>query len=140
MKVDGPNPVRGPAPARPSRAASGSGFADVLGGTGGAAAETRKASGPAPVGGLDALLAVQEVDDRAARRRQATRRGEAILDQLEGLRRDLLMGVVPKDRLLAIARQVQNQRAQLDDPLLVAVLDEIDLRAQVELAKLGLSP
>jgi len=138
MKVDGPNPLRGPTAGRPSRSASGGGFAQALEGLSGGAAETHRTGGPAAVGGLDALLAMQEVDDRAARRRQAKRRGEALLDQLEGLRRDLLMGAVPRERLAAIARQVREQRAAVDDPALTAILDEIDLRAQVELAKLGI--
>lgn len=138
MKVDGSTPLRGPSAGRPARPASGSGFADALEGLSGGAAETRRTGGPAAVGALDALLAVQEVDDRAARRRQARKRGEALLDALEGLRRDLLLGAVPRDRLAAIARRIREQRTVIDDPKLTAILDEIDLRAQVELAKLGI--
>lgn len=138
MKVDGSNPLRGPTSGRPARSVSGGGFAQALEGLSGGAAETSRAGGAAAVGRLDALLAMQEVDDRAARRSQAKRRGEALLDQLDGLRRDLLMGAVPRDRLAAIARRIREQRAAVDDPTLAAILDEIDLRAQVELAKLGI--
>lgn len=138
MKIDGPNPLRSPSAARNSRSTSGTGFADALGGAAGGPSESQRSGAPAAVGALDGLLLVQEVDDRAARRQQARQRGDAILDQLEGLRRDLLLGQVPRDRLLAIARQVRAQRVQLDDPRVVEVLDEIDLRAQVELAKLGI--
>jgi hypothetical protein len=39
--------------------------------------------------------------------------------------------------LVALARALRDQRAQIDDPQLIEVLDEIELRAAVELAKLG---
>lgn len=94
------------------------------------------------VAGLDALLAAQMVDgvgavDEDGRRQQAMiQRGEDILDRLEELRIGLLLGHVPKDRLASLARLVREQREDAQDPQLAALLDEIELRAEVELAKL----
>lgn len=100
---------------------------------------------PANVGGLDALLAAQMVDavdatdsdgDRRRRQQSMIQRGEDILDRLDELRVGLLLGHVPKDRLAGLARLVREQREDAQDPQLAALLDEIELRAQVELAKL----
>ncbi|EKV26706.1 Flagellar trans-acting factor FliX [Caenispirillum salinarum AK4] len=105
----------------------------------------RASDAPSQVGGLEALLAAQMVDgvdatgDEAGRRkRQAAmlQRGEDILDRLEELRVGLLLGHVPKDRLSGLARLVREQREDAQDPQLAALLDEIELRAEVELAKL----
>ena len=81
------------------------------------------------------ILVAQEVDEAVVRRRQARRRAEALLDLLEDLRRDILLGGVQHWRLADLARLVESERAVVDDPGLAAVLEEIDLRAQVELAK-----
>jgi len=96
----------------------------------------------APLGGVETLLAIQSVDGagdgttgRDARRR-AAQRGEKILDQLEEVRRDLLLGVIPRDRLVRLAQMLGEQREDAGDPRLAALLDEIELRAHVELAKL----
>lgn len=109
-------------------------LADSVGETQGA----QTIDSPTPLGGVNALLAVQAVEgvsDRESRRRMA-RRGEEILDQLEDLRRDLLVGEVSRERLEQLGEQVRSQREEVGDPALALLLDEIDLRAQVELAKL----
>ncbi|TAN57291.1 MAG: flagellar assembly protein FliX, partial [Rhodospirillales bacterium] len=64
-------------------------------------------------------------------------RGESILGHLDELRHGLLMGHLPKERLIELAQLVRGKRDQVDDPLLAQVLDEIELRAEVELAKLS---
>ena len=52
------------------------------------------------------------------------------------IRLGLLLGTIPQSRLEQLAHLVRAQREQLNDPKLTAVLDEIELRAAVELAKL----
>ena len=88
---------------------------------------------------VDSLLAIQSVGDATDRegRRRLVRRGEEMLDRLEDLRRDLLLGAVPTDKLVALAQMVRMQRGNCADPQLGALLDEIELRAEVELAKLS---
>ncbi|OIQ90891.1 flagellar assembly protein FliX [mine drainage metagenome] len=91
------------------------------------------------VGNIDALLAVQAADDSTEReqRRRLIQRGEDILDKLEDVRHGLLIGAIPKDKLVALAQLVRTRRDTVGDPRLAAVLDEIELRAEVELAKLA---
>lgn len=93
---------------------------------------------PSALGAVDALLLTQSVDedgDGSTRRRLMTR-GEEILDKLEDLRHSLLIGAVPADRLVNLAQQVRSRRETCNDPRLAALLDEIELRAEVEIAKL----
>ncbi|MBA5779307.1 flagellar assembly protein FliX [Stappia sp. F7233] len=91
----------------------------------------------ASFGGIDALLALQEVEDPLAERKRAARHGRDLLDTLDQLKADLLAGRVAPDRLERLAAQL-SRRKPGDDPYLEAILDEIDLRARVELAKLGI--
>ncbi len=64
-------------------------------------------------------------------------RGVEILDRLEEIRRGLLLGAVPKERLGELARMVREKRERGADPVISRLLDEIELRAEVELAKLS---
>ena len=66
------------------------------------------------------------------------RRGEDILDRLEDLRHGLLTGTISADKLQTLAHVVRTGRGNCGDPRLAALLDEIELRAEVELAKLSL--
>jgi hypothetical protein len=88
------------------------------------------------IGALEGLLSIQEIPDAMVGRRRAIRRGDVLLDRLEDLRLGILAGVVPRDRLEELARLARTARDAVDDPRLAAILDEIDLRAAVELAKL----
>lgn len=91
---------------------------------------------------MDALLALQGVDedDESLRRRRCVRRAETILDRLEALKVQLVTGGVPASTLRDIVHGLQAQREGVTDPNLAAILDEVDLRARVELAKLGIDP
>lgn len=125
------------APKRAERAKSGSSFADALRkaeGAGGAAGATAVS----PIG---SVLAVQEVDpDAESTTRAAIKRGEEMLDRLEELRRGLIEGQLPVERLEALVKLCAERRESIADQRLKAILDDIDLRAQVELAKLGRLP
>ena len=114
------------------------GFSALLG-------EVEETSAPsvaatANVGGVEALLAAQAVGDALqddGRKRRAVARGNDILDKLEDLRAELLTNGVSKQKLIALAQELRERRdAGLDDEL-NAILDEIELRAEVELAKLN---
>ena len=88
---------------------------------------------------MDSLLLIQQVDNSAEReaRKRLVRRGEELLDGLEELRHGLLMGEIPKDRMMTLAQTVRMRRENCGDPRLGALLDEIELRVEVELAKLS---
>lgn len=117
---------------------SGSGFADSLASLD-QAEETQGVETPAAVGGIAALIATQQVGD--ALDREAKKRlvdyGNDLLDKLEELRHGLLMGAIPKDKLIAMAQMVRSRRDHIPDPYLAELLNEIELRVEVELAKLS---
>ena len=64
------------------------------------------------------------------------RRGNELLDQLDEIRHALLVGHISRRRLETIAQMVRNRGADTDEPRLKAILDDIELRVEVELAKL----
>ena len=98
------------------------------------AGTTSQTAGAAPAGRVNILAALEAVDAQEQRRKGA-RRGNRLLDLLDELRLGLLSGGLQPQVLSELARTVSDARAEVDDPGLSAVLDEIDLRAQVELAK-----
>ncbi len=149
MKVEGPKSGSSVQKTKPSSKAGASAK------TGEFAAELDRLSevdGAPPVDGAEAvntlagvggILAAQSVSnddvgvgDYKERQRRA-RRGVEILDRLEEIRRGLLLGAVPKERLGELARMVREKRGRGADPVISRLLDEIELRAEVELAKLS---
>ena len=83
-------------------------------------------------------LAAQGVEDptaKAAKKRMRARAGN-MLDQLEKIRVGLLTGTLTIGDVINIADVVAQHREKIMDPGLTAILDEIDLRAQVEIAKM----
>ena len=141
MKISGYGPTSGPGQARRAgkadKASSGT-FAKQLSENFAAAEEAHAVESPIAMGNIDALLAVQAAGDSLEReaRQKLIRRGEDILDQLDEVRHGLLMGSITKEKLVALAKLVRSRRDNVADPRLAAVLDEIELRAEVELAKL----
>lgn len=134
MRVNWPGGV-GPAPPRRGIGAATSDTAFTLATTVRSAGD---ASGWGVVGaaaGLGAMLAVQAVDEPVERRRRAVRRGHTLLDRLEELRLGLLEGAVPMASLQRLRMELAGGDPT-DDPALRAVLEGIELRAAVELAKL----
>lgn len=99
------------------------------------AAATARTSGPSNVGSLDALLALQQLDGPLERRRRAVKRGAKILDQLETVKLAILDGDLPADTLRKLTDAVREERDATDDDKLEGVLNEIETRAAVELAK-----
>lgn len=109
-----------------------------------AAAATRAASGAATLpasalAGVGALLALQAEEPVAERRRRATRRADSLLDQLEELRLSVLSGTVSREQAARLSLTLREQREAVDDPALEALLDQVELRAEVELAKLDMA-
>lgn len=94
------------------------------------------ASSPRPIGGMEALLALQEVDDVTQRRRRAVTRGRTALDVLEELKLGLLAGVLDQAVLGRLQSAASRLKHASGDPSLDGVLAEIELRVEVELAKM----
>jgi hypothetical protein len=140
MKVSGSNGVSGPNRSRKASGASADGFAPAsTPKTGGAstAAGAAALSGASAVGSVDALLALQGAGDATESRKRATDRAFSLLDILDDLKIALLEGQIPRDTLMRLMDTLQSQRDATHDPQLEAALDEVELRAAVELAKLG---
>ena len=136
MKVTGPSGPAGATGARaaPSQAAA-SGFSIATPSAGAPTGVTSAASVNA-VSTLDALMALQEVGGPLERRRRAVRRAGTILDALDSLKLELLEGPLDPAVLESLTRAVREQRSMTDDPNLEGLLDQVETRAVVELAKL----
>ena len=106
---------------------------------GAATPDSRPATSIAPATSLDAMLALQQVDDPLLKKRKLVRRGTQLLDTLEDMKSDLLTGRVSEGRLNQLMA-VLSQARDKADPRLESLLDDIELRARVELAKRGLYP
>ncbi len=101
-------------------------------------AEKAAATAPAvPLAGLEALLALQGQDDPGERRRRSVKRGHDLLDALDRLKAALLGGRVPVTDLQRIAARLAERHDGSGDPRLDDLISHIELRARVELAKLG---
>jgi len=83
---------------------------------------------------VDPLMGLRDATDRSGGR--SKKRAEDILNRLEEIRIGLLEGSISRNRLEALDQVVREHREQVSDPRLAEILDEIELRARVELAKL----
>lgn len=134
MKISGTGPVQTPPIRRRDQTSRSSGaFAGELAGDG----AVRESAAAPDVASASTLLSLQEVADPLAERRQAVRRGEDLLDQLDELRHGLLVGAFPKEKLDRLLILVRRQRSRIADPRLRDILNDIETRAAVELAKMG---
>ncbi|MEM1156566.1 MAG: flagellar assembly protein FliX [Pseudomonadota bacterium] len=124
--------------AKRSVGADAAGFSQMIDNDAAADAVAGPAAGVSAVGGLDAILALQQVNPGGGNRQRAAARGERLLTMLERLRDDILLGRINGQTMQQLSQEVAQAREQTDDPRLNAVLDEIDLRVQVELAKLAM--
>jgi hypothetical protein len=113
-----------------------SGFSSLLGLAEDEAATTTRTAAASPVQHMSSLLSMQEVSDEDYYRRQAVQQAGFTLDELEKLRDALLSGAVPVSLLRRIETMIARQRPLIQDPVLTELLDHIELRAAVELAKL----
>ena len=141
MKVNGASSSGGVAPTAGGRArASGEGFSVSDARASGTTAPAARTADAAPVAGLDALLAMQEATGPLDRRKRAVRRASKILDQLDKIKLALLdNGAGAASALSELAGAVQEARGDTTDLQLEQVLNEIETRAAVELAKQEMS-
>jgi hypothetical protein len=133
MKVEAKATASRATSAGAARRSSGGGTFQVA-----SEAETRPAAGTPTlraVGGIDALLVLQAVDDPAERRRRAVRRGRSALDVLDELKVGLLGGAIEPAALRRLRTSASGLAETTGDSGLDGVLAAIELRAEVELAK-----
>ena len=136
MKVTGPSGVGSAQGPRPARAGGGEGFRIFTPQQVAGPGQASSVSAAQGVMGVEALLALQDVGNPTERKRRAVGRAGRILDVLDHIKVAMLEGDLSGADLDRLRRAVREERAGTDDPKLEAVLEEIELRAAVEVAKL----
>jgi hypothetical protein len=91
---------------------------------------------PGTIASVESILTLQGMDDSTGGRSKGVQYGEQLLDMLDEVRDGLLAGGIPRGTLNRLATAVSKRQEGFADPKLQNVLDEIELRARVELAKL----
>lgn len=134
MRIYGPNGAAlANAPASARRAASGTFTVSEE--------EAPRSSGAASslrsISTLDALMALQGVEDPTERKKRALAKGRNALDVLDALKVGLLDGSVDGSTLARLKVAADGLTEGSGDSALDTVLGEIDLRVAVELAKAG---
>ena len=99
-------------------------------------ATTAQASAAFGMMGVDALLALQgEEDVLTGRRRRQVKRSHDMLDALDDLKVSVLSGGIDDEALLRLQGLIAEHREDIEDDRLQGLLNEIETRACVELAK-----
>jgi hypothetical protein len=137
LRVNGPNgTVVASAPATARRASGLGGF--TLSESNGS-----QTASPAislrTLGGINALIALQGIEDPLERRRRAVKHGRRALDALDELKLALLSGTLETSALLRLKTVAADLKEGAGDEKLDQVLGEIELRVAVELAKAGIN-
>jgi hypothetical protein len=135
MRIYGPNGTTLGSQAGNVRRTSSSGFA--LPEDAASTAETRAAVAPKAAASIDALLAMQGIEDPLERRKRSVQRGKSALDVLDDLKIGLLSGNFDASTVSRLRDAAANLKSSSGDPGLDSVLSEIELRVEVELAKAG---
>lgn len=135
MKIEGPSKTSGAGGSKKTGKVDSDGsFEDFIAS---APKEIQGAAVTHSIARIDGLLSIQGAEsptERAARKRMRER-GEDILKELDQLRMSILTGTMTLGQVIDIADVVASHRERVSDPRLTAILDEIDLRAQIEIAK-----
>ena len=135
MRITGPNGTTLGSQSSNVRRTNSSGFSlpDAT-----SANETRPTTAPKAAAGIDALLALQGIEeDPVERRKRSVQRGKRALDVLDDLKISLLAGKFDPATVGRLREAASNLKSSSGDPGLDAVLSEIELRVEVELAKAG---
>jgi hypothetical protein len=136
MRVTAPNGTAlATAPAAARRSTGGT----FSVGEGGAAPAPSPAVALRTSGGIDALIALQGIEDPVERRRRVVKNGRRALDALDEVKLGLLGGTLDPATMLRLKSVAADLKEGSGDERLDAVMAEIDLRVAVELAKAGIS-
>lgn len=138
MKVEGPGGANSASKSKKSSSASDVDFSQYMKG---GASEASGAGAAQSIAQLDVLLAAQAVEDPTARaaKKKVRARADDILGKLDQIRIAMLGGNLTVGHMIDVADVVASHRDKIQDPVLTSIIDEIDLRAQVELAKMRVS-
>ena len=134
MRIYGPNGTSFGAPVASAKRNGTSSFSLPDATT---AADIRSAGAPKPATSLDALMALQGIEDPMERRKKSVQRGRGALDVLEQLKISMLAGSFDSNTVSKLRAAAADLKSSSGDAGLDAVLSEIELRVEVELAKAG---
>lgn len=134
MRIYGSNGAAGPGPSGAARRPGSASFSLP---DSGASTEAKSAASPRALGGIDALIALQGVDGATERRRGAVKRGRQALDVLDDLKIGLLAGSLDGAMVQRLRAAAAELKSGSGDAGLDQVLSEIELRVEVELAKVA---
>jgi hypothetical protein len=137
MRVNGPNGTAVATASATTRRASGAGGFTLSESNGPQTASATVSL--RTIGGIDALIALQGIEDPTERRRRAVKHGRRALDALEELKLALLSGSLESSALLGLKAVAADLKEGSGDDKLDQVLNEIELRVAVELAKAGIN-
>ena len=98
--------------------------------------KTERPSPSVKVATLDAIVPIDSAAIEEQHKNLAKGRAVFILDRLEDIRQGLLLGAVSQSGLQELARTIREARGETLDPKMSDILDDIELRAKIELAKL----
>lgn len=125
-----------PRPAAARRAPGARRQSDFAARVGGRPEERGRAGPAAPLAAPDAILSLQEVTADGAGSRRAVERAHDMLDELEKLRLAMIEGWLPETALRRLADLVDDRDPESgDDPRLEGVVQDVEVRAAVEIAK-----
>lgn len=134
MKITGIGPFRASDIKKKKGASAGEAaeFSALLSG----ADDTQAPSSTGHVSISQAIIGIQEVDWEEQSRKENTQRGHQLLDMLEAVRTGLLIGRISLQQLHSLQQTMAKKKSTVNDPRLAAIIQEIEVRAAVELAKL----
>ena len=91
------------------------------------------------IGAVESVVALQEFPDPESERSRNIYRdyGNSLLDRLDELRLGILAGVYSKADLADLAHKLREKQKVTEDSRLNEIIEEIELRAEVEIAKLA---
>ncbi len=119
-----------------AKSTSGSNFADYLGNVD--KPQTNTLSATSGVNIANAIFAAQTIttEEEQKRKKQSIKRGFSLIEKLEDIRDAILLNDFSKEKLIEISRFVKNAQESSQDGTLNEIIAEIELRVEVELAKL----
>jgi len=102
----------------------------------GQATATSAVSSTAPLGSLDGLLVAQDFNPEAEALARQLTHGHNLLENMRTLQMNLIEGRISATTVQQLIQETRGAQGESNAPQLNAILADIELRAEVELAKL----
>lgn len=137
MRVFGPGNVNSTQKSKGGKSASKTGAKFSIPSEASTVSTSSNVSSASPISSIDAIVALQGVEDAVSGNKKAVTLGNDLIERLEEIRHGLLIGSIPVERLQQLQVTLSKMDVKTEDPRLSEIIGEIELRAAVELAKLG---